>query len=158
MPRKGGVVKRGVSPDLKYKDVMVSRFINGLMRKGKKSVAQRIFYDALDIIGQRSKDDPLKVFHQAMDHVRPLIEVKSRRVGGATYQVPVEVRHDRRISLAIRWIINFAKARGEKSMDAKLAGEFLGAAQNRGGAIKKREDTHKMAEANKDFAPYTGSL
>ncbi|OGP70650.1 MAG: 30S ribosomal protein S7 [Deltaproteobacteria bacterium RBG_13_58_19] len=154
MPRKGGVVKRGVSPDLKYKDVMVSRFINGLMRKGKKSVAQRIFYDALDIIGQRSKDDPLKVFHQAMDHVRPLIEVKSRRVGGATYQVPVEVRHDRRISLAIRWIINFAKARGEKSMDAKLAGEFLDAAQNRGGAIKKREDTHKMAEANKAFAHY----
>jgi len=154
MPRKGGVVKRGVSPDLKYKDVMVSRFINGLMRKGKKSVAQRIFYDALDIIGQRSKDDPLKVFHQAMDHVRPMIEVKSRRVGGATYQVPVEVRHDRRISLAIRWIINFAKARGEKSMDAKLAGEFLDAAQNRGGAIKKREDTHKMAEANKAFAHY----
>jgi small subunit ribosomal protein S7 len=154
MPRKGGVVKRGVSPDLKYKDVLVSRFINGLMRKGKKSVAQRLFYDALDIIGQRSKDDPLKVFHQAMDHVKPLIEVKSRRVGGATYQVPVEVRHDRRISLAIRWLIGFAKARGEKSMDAKLAGEFLDAAQNRGGAIKKREDTHKMAEANKAFAHY----
>ncbi|MEW6386111.1 MAG: 30S ribosomal protein S7 [Thermodesulfobacteriota bacterium] len=154
MPRKGGVVRRSVSPDLKYKDVLVSRFINGLMRKGKKSVAQRIFYDALDIIGQRSKEDPLKVFHQAMDHVKPLIEVKSRRVGGATYQVPVEVRHDRRISLAIRWLIGFAKARGEKSMDAKLAGEFLDAAQNRGGAIKKREDTHKMAEANKAFAHY----
>ncbi len=154
MPRKGGVVKRPVTPDLKYNDVLVSRFINGLMRKGKKSVAQRIFYSALDLVGQRTKEDPLKVFHQAMDNVKPLIEVKSRRVGGATYQVPVEVRHDRRISLAIRWLISYAKARPEKSMVTKLAGELVDASQNRGGAIKKREDTHKMAEANKAFAHY----
>ena len=154
MPRKGGVIKRPIIPDLKYNDAMASRFINGLMRKGKKSTAQRIFYNALDIVGQRSKEDPLKVFHQAMDNVRPMIEVKSRRVGGATYQVPVEVRQDRRISLAIRWIIGFARGRADKSMEVKLAGEFMDAAQNRGGAIKKREDTHKMAEANKAFAHY----
>jgi small subunit ribosomal protein S7 len=154
MPRKGGVVKRQVTPDLKYKDTLVSRFINGLMRRGKKSVAQHVFYGSLDLIGQRGKDEPLKVFHQAVDNVKPLIEVKSRRVGGATYQVPVEVRPDRRISLAIRWLINFAKARGEKSMEAKLAAEFIDAAAHRGGAIKKREDTHKMAEANKAFAHY----
>ncbi|MCL6622760.1 MAG: 30S ribosomal protein S7 [Syntrophobacterales bacterium] len=154
MPRKGGVVKRPIPPDLKYNDPLVSRFINGLMRRGKKSVAQRIFYNALEIMGQRTKEDPLKLFHQAMDNVKPLIEVKSRRVGGATYQVPVEVRQDRRISLAIRWLISYARARAEKSMEAKLAGEFLDAAQNKGGAIKKREDTHKMAEANKAFAHY----
>jgi small subunit ribosomal protein S7 len=154
MPRKGGVVKRPILPDLKYSDVLVSRFINGLMRRGKKSVAQCIFYNALDLIGQRGQDEPIKVFHQAMDNVKPLIEVKSRRVGGATYQVPVEVRADRRISLAIRWIINYATARGEKSMEAKLAGELLDAAHNRGATIKKREDTHKMAEANKAFAHY----
>lgn len=154
MPRKGGVVKRPVSPDLKYNDVLVSRFINGLMRRGKKSTAQRILYGALDLVGQRTKEDPLKVFHQAVDNVKPLIEVKSRRVGGATYQVPVEVRHDRRISLAIRWLISYAKSRPEKSMVTKLAGELIDASQNRGGAIKKREDTHKMAEANKAFAHY----
>lgn len=154
MPRKGGVVKRPILSDLKYNDTLVSRFINGLMRRGKKSVAQRILYNALDLIGQRGQEEPLKVFHQAMDNVKPLIEVKSRRVGGATYQVPVEVRADRRVSLAIRWLINFAMARGEKSMEAKLAGELMDAAHNRGGAIKKREDTHKMAEANKAFAHY----
>ena len=154
MPRKGGVVKRPVTPDLKYNDALVSRFINGLMRKGKKSTAQRVFYSALDVVEQRTKEDPLKVFHQAMDNVRPLVEVKSRRVGGATYQVPVEVRYDRRISLAIRWLISYAKNRPEKSMVTKLAGELLDASQNRGGAIKKREDTHKMAEANKAFAHY----
>jgi len=154
MPRKGGVVKRPILPDLKYSDPLVSRFINGLMRRGKKSTAQQIFYNALDIVGQRSKEDPVKVFHQAMDNVKPLIEVKSRRVGGATYQVPVEVRQDRRISLAIRWIIGFAKGRPDKSMEIKLAGELLDASQHRGGAIKKREDTHKMAEANKAFAHY----
>ena len=154
MPRKGGVVKRPVTPDLKYNDALVSRFINGLMRKGKKSTAQRVFYSALDVVGQRSKEDPLKVFHQAMDNVKPLVEVKSRRVGGATYQVPVEVRYDRRISLAIRWLIGYAQNRPEKSMVTKLAGELLDASQNRGGAIKKREDTHKMAEANKAFAHY----
>jgi small subunit ribosomal protein S7 len=154
MPRKGGVSKRVILPDLKYNDALVSRFINGLMKKGKKSVAQRIFYQALDLVGQKAQDEPLKVFHQAMDNVKPVIEVKSRRVGGATYQVPVEVRADRRISLAIRWLIGFSQARPEKSMGAKLAGEFLDAAQNRGAAIKKREDTHKMAEANKAFAHY----
>jgi small subunit ribosomal protein S7 len=154
MPRKGGVVKRAILPDLKYNDALVSRFINGLMKKGKKSVAQRIFYQALDIVGQKAGDEPLKVFHQAMDNVKPLIEVKSRRVGGATYQVPVEVRADRRISLAIRWLINYSSARGEKSMGAKLAAELLEASQNRGATIKKREDTHKMAEANKAFAHY----
>jgi small subunit ribosomal protein S7 len=154
MPRKGGVVKRPVPHDLKYNDQLVSRFINGLMDRGKKSTAQRILYNAMDIMGQRGGDEPLKLFHQAVDNVKPLIEVKSRRVGGATYQVPVEVRADRRISLAIRWLIGYAKARSEKSMEAKLAGELLDAAANRGATIKKREDTHKMAEANKAFAHY----
>jgi small subunit ribosomal protein S7 len=154
MPRKGGVVKRPVPQDLKYNDQLVSRFINGLMQRGKKSTAQRILYHAMDIMAQRGGDDPLKLFHQAVDNVKPLIEVKSRRVGGATYQVPVEVRADRRVSLAIRWLIGFAAARGEKSMEAKLAGELLDAAAGRGAAIKKREDTHKMAEANKAFAHY----
>lgn len=154
MPRKGGVVKRTILADLKYNDLLVSRFINCLMKRGKKSVAKRILYNALDLIGQRSPGEPLKVFHQAVDNVKPFIEVKSRRVGGATYQVPVEVRADRRISLAIRWLIGYAAARGEKSMDVKLAGELLDASQNRGAAIKKREDTHKMAEANKAFAHY----
>jgi small subunit ribosomal protein S7 len=154
MPRKGGVVKRPVPQDLKFNDTLVSRFINGLMERGKKSIAQRILYNAMDIMGQRGNDDPLKLFHQAVDNVKPLIEVKSRRVGGATYQVPVEVRADRRVSLAIRWLIGYAKARGEKSMEAKLAGELLDAAANRGATIKKREDTHKMAEANKAFAHY----
>jgi small subunit ribosomal protein S7 len=154
MPRKGGVVKRPIIPDLKYNDTLVSRFVNGLMERGKKSTAQTILYNAMEIMSQRGGDDPLKLFHQAVDNVKPLIEVKSRRVGGATYQVPVEVRADRRVSLAIRWLIGYAKARGEKSMEAKLAGELLDAAGNRGAAIKKREDTHKMAEANKAFAHY----
>jgi len=154
MPRKGGVVKRPVTPDLKYNDVLVSRFVNGLMERGKKSVAQYILYNAMEIVGQRGIDDSLKLFHQAVENVKPLIEVKSRRVGGATYQVPIEVRADRRVSLAIRWIIKHSKARSEKSMDAKLAAELLDAANNRGTSIKKREDTHKMAEANKAFAHY----
>ena len=154
MPRKGGVVKRQAVPDLKYNDVLVSRFISGLMERGKKSIAQRILYNAMDSLGQKGNEDPLKLFHQAVDNVKPLIEVKSRRVGGATYQVPVEVRADRRVSLAIRWLIGYAKARAEKSMEAKLAAELLDAANNRGTTIKKREDTHKMAEANKAFAHY----
>jgi small subunit ribosomal protein S7 len=154
MPRKGGVVKRQSIPDLKYNDVLVSRFINGLMERGKKSIAQRILYNAMEILGQKANDEPLKLFHQAVDNVKPLIEVKSRRVGGATYQVPVEVRADRRVSLAIRWLIGYSKARAEKSMEAKLAAELLDAANNRGTTIKKREDTHKMAEANKAFAHY----
>ena len=154
MPRKRGVVKRAVLPDPKYKDALVTRFINGLMRRGKKSVAAGIFYNSLDIIAKRQPEDPLKVFHKAMDNVRPMIEVKSRRVGGATYQVPVEVPSDRRTSLAIRWLINYSKGRVEKSMEAKLAGELLDAFNHRGGSVKKREDTHKMAEANKAFAHY----
>jgi small subunit ribosomal protein S7 len=154
MPRKGGVVKRPIIPDLKYNDTLVSRFVNGLMSKGKKSTAQRILYNAMDLIGQRGQGEPIKVFHQAVDNVKPLIEVKSRRVGGATYQVPVEVRADRRVSLAIRWLINYAAGRSEKSMQAKLAAELMEAAQNKGASVKKREDTHKMAEANKAFAHY----
>jgi small subunit ribosomal protein S7 len=154
MPRKGGVARRQAIADLKYNDLLVSRFINGLMDQGKKSIAQRILYNAMEILGQRGNDESLKLFHQAVDNVKPLVEVKSRRVGGATYQVPVEVRADRRISLAIRWIISYAKARSEKSMEAKLAAELMDAANNRGATIKKREDTHKMAEANKAFAHY----
>jgi len=154
MPRKREVVKRGIIPDPKYQDPLVARFINGLMRRGKKTVAAAILYDALDIIGRKQSEEPLKVFHKAVDNVRPLIEVKSRRVGGATYQVPVEVPQNRRTSLAIRWLIAYAKSRGEKSMKAKLAAEFLDAYQNRGAAVKKREDTHRMAEANKAFAHY----
>jgi small subunit ribosomal protein S7 len=132
----------------------VAKFINVLMRKGKKSLAERIFYNSLEILRDKTKDEPLKVFKQAMDNVKPVVEVKSRRVGGATYQVPVEVRHDRRTSLAIRWIIQNAKERPEKSMPEQLAAEFLDAANNKGASIKKKEDTHRMAEANKAFAHY----
>ncbi|MCX5891676.1 MAG: 30S ribosomal protein S7 [Deltaproteobacteria bacterium] len=124
------------------------------MERGKKSTAQNILYNAMETLGQKGNEEPLKLFHQAVDNVKPLIEVKSRRVGGATYQVPIEVRADRRVSLAIRWLIGYAKSRGEKSMEAKLAAELLDAANNRGTSIKKREDTHKMAEANKAFAHY----
>jgi small subunit ribosomal protein S7 len=133
---------------------MVTRFINSILRKGKKSTAEGIFYGALELIQSRTQDDPLKVFKRAMDNVKPQLEVKSRRVGGSTYQVPVEVPPGRQLSLAFRWLIDYAKARGEKSMTEKLAGEFLDAANNRGGAIKKREDTHRMAEANKAFSHY----
>jgi small subunit ribosomal protein S7 len=154
MPRRREVKKREILPDPKYREVLVAKFIDVLMRKGKKSVAEGIFYDSLEIVKDKSKDDPLKVFKQAMENVRPVVEVKSRRVGGATYQVPVEVRPNRRTSLAIRWIIQFAKERSEKSMQERLAAEFLDAANNRGASIKKREDTHRMAEANKAFAHY----
>jgi small subunit ribosomal protein S7 len=132
----------------------VSKFINALMRKGEKSLAERIFYNSLEIVQDKAKDEPLKVFKQAMENVKPVLEVKSRRVGGATYQVPVEVRPNRRVSLAIRWIIHNAKERPEKSMPEQLAAEFLDAANNRGASIKKKEDTHRMAEANKAFAHY----
>jgi small subunit ribosomal protein S7 len=154
MPRRREVKKREILPDPKYREVMVAKFIDVLMRKGKKSLAEGIFYDSLEILKDKSKDDPLKVFKQAMDNVKPVVEVKSRRVGGATYQVPVEVRPNRRTSLASRWIIQFAKERSEKSMQEKLAAEFLDAANNRGASIKKKEDTHRMAEANKAFAHY----
>ena len=154
MPRKREVRKREVLPDPKYRDTLIAKFVNGIMRLGKKSVAEDIFYRSLDIIKERTQSDPLKTFKQAMDNVRPLIEVRPRRVGGATYQVPVEVRPSRKLALAIRWIIGFAKQRSEKTMEEKLAGELIDAANNRGAAIKKREDTHKMAEANKAFAHY----
>ncbi len=154
MPRRRGVKKREITPDPKYRDVLVQRFINRMMVCGKKSLSERIFYRAMDEIEQKVREDPLKVFKKAVENVKPVIEVKSRRVGGATYQVPVEVRSDRRTSLAIRWIIGFARSRGERGMVKKLAGELVDAANNKGASIKKKEDTHKMAEANKAFAHY----
>jgi small subunit ribosomal protein S7 len=154
MPRRHVAEKRKILPDPKFQDRLVTKFINDLMRKGKRSTAEGIAYGALDEIQGRINDDPLKVFKKALDNVKPMVEVKSRRVGGATYQVPVEVRPDRRVALGLRWLINYAKERGEKSMVQKLAGEMLDAANNRGNAVKKREDTHKMAEANKAFSHY----
>lgn len=154
MPRKREVKKREILPDPKYHDLLTAKFINGIMRRGKKSVGEGIFYHALDIIKDKTHSDPLKVFSQAMNNVKPLIEVRPRRVGGATYQVPVEVRPERKVALAIRWIIGFAKQRSEKTMEEKLSAELMDAANNRGAAIKKKEDTHKMAEANKAFAHY----
>lgn len=154
MPRRREVPKRQVLPDPKYNSRLLAKFINNVMKQGKKSVAESLIYGAMDLIEQRSKQEPLEVFNKAMENVRPIIEVKSRRVGGATYQVPVEVRHERRDALAMRWIINYSRARSEKTMVQKLAGELQDAAQNRGGSVKKREDTHRMAEANKAFAHY----
>src|SRR3954470_8133283 len=154
MPRRHVAQKRKTIPDPKYQDRLVSKFVNDLMRKGKKSVAERITYGAFNLIEERAKEDPLKVFKKALDNVKPVLEVKSRRVGGATYQVPVEVRQDRRVALGMRWIIQYSAARGEKTMEEKLAGEIMDAANNRGNAVKKREDTHKMAEANKAFSYY----
>jgi small subunit ribosomal protein S7 len=154
MPRRREVKKREIVPDLKYRELLVAKFINLLMRRGKKNTAEQIFYGSLDILKDKAKDEPLKVFKQAMENVKPVVEVKSRRVGGATYQVPVEVRPDRRTSLAIRWLIQYAKERSEKSMAERLAAEFLDAANNKGASIKKKEDTHRMAEANKAFAHY----
>jgi small subunit ribosomal protein S7 len=154
MPRKRMVGKREIAPDPKYHSLLVSKFISSLMRRGKKSLAQAILYGAFDTIKQRTKDDPLPLFQKAMSNVKPMVEVRSRRVGGSTYQVPTEVRPSRGQALSIRWIITFAKARGEKSMAAKLAGELMDAAGNKGAAVKKKEDTHKMAEANKAFAHY----
>ncbi len=155
MPRKKLINKKTVEPDPVYNSVLVSKFTNCLMLDGKKSLARHLFYGAMDIIGQRVNDEePLAVFEAAMENVRPRVEVKSRRVGGATYQVPIEVRPDRRNALAIRWIISFAKNRSGQTMSEKLAAELLDAYNNRGAAIKKREDTHKMAEANKAFAHY----
>ena len=154
MPRRREVPKRKINPDPKYQDRVLAKFMNDMMRKGKKSIAEGVCYDAMELIQQRTNDDALKTFKKALDNVKPTLEVKSRRVGGATYQVPVEVRQDRRTALAMRWIIDYAKERGEKTMDQKLAGEFMDAANNRGNAVKKREDTHKMAEANKAFAHY----
>jgi small subunit ribosomal protein S7 len=154
MPRRREVEKRKILPDPKFQDRIVAKFVNNLMRQGKKSTGERIIYGAFDQVEQKLKDDPLKIFKKALDNVKPSVEVKSRRVGGATYQVPVEVRQDRRTALAMRWLIDYSKSRGEKTMVEKLAGEIMDAASNRGNAVKKREDTHKMAEANKAFAHY----
>jgi small subunit ribosomal protein S7 len=154
MPRKGAVSKREILPDPKFHDRMVSKFVNSMMEDGKRSLAERVLYRALDLVAQRGKDEPLGLFRKAIENVKPVVEVRSRRVGGATYQVPVEVRPSRRASLAMRWIVTQARARGEKSMEERLAGELLDAAANRGAAVKKREDTHRMAEANKAFAHY----
>ena len=154
MPRRRDVPTRVVLPDPKFGDQTLAKFINVLMLDGKKSVAEHIVYGALDIVRAKSKEDPVEVFGKALDNVRPLVEVKSRRVGGATYQVPVEVRTQRRSTLAMRWLVDAARKRGEKSMGARLASELLEAAENRGSAVKKREDTHRMAEANKAFSHY----
>jgi small subunit ribosomal protein S7 len=154
MPRRNRPPKREVAPDIKYNSVLVAKFINSLMRSGKKSVAQTIFYDALDIVESRAKRPGLDVFEQAIKNVTPIIEVKPRRVGGATYQVPVEVQPGRQLSLAIRWLLQSARKRPGKSMAEKLANELMDAANNTGATIKKREDTHKMAEANRAFAHY----
>lgn len=154
MPRRREVPKREVLPDPKYGSKLLSKFINMMMRDGKKSTAEKACYDALEIVKKKTGDDPLKVFKTAIDNVKPFIEVKPRRVGGATYQVPVEVRQSRRTALAFRWISNYARARGEKTMSAKLAGELLDAFNKTGSSVKKREDTHKMAEANKAFAHF----
>ncbi|MDR3176971.1 MAG: 30S ribosomal protein S7 [Desulfovibrio sp.] len=154
MPRKGPVPKREILPDPIYNSRLAARFINRLMYNGKKGVAEKIFYAALAGLGEKTNDDPLQAFEKALENVKPHQEVKARRVGGATYQVPMEVRPDRQISLSIRWLINNARARGEKNMTGKLMAEFLDAYNNRGGAVKKREDTHRMAEANKAFAHF----
>ena len=154
MSRRRRAEKREVLPDAKFGDVTVSKFMNNVMLDGKKSVAERIVYGALDMIEKRTGGDPVKAFHDAIDNVKPHLEVRSRRVGGATYQVPMEVRSDRAQALAFRWIIQTARSRGENTMTERLSGELLDAANNRGAAVKKREDTHRMAEANKAFAHY----
>ncbi len=154
MPRRREVPKRKVQPDPKYRNRMVSKFVNKLMYDGKKAVAERILHGTFDIIEVRYKQDAMDVFKKAIENVKPKLEVKSRRVGGATYQVPVEVRANRRLALAMRWIINYSRSRGEHTMRERLAAELVDASQNRGTSIKKREDTHKMAEANKAFAHY----
>ena len=154
MPRRRVVAKRVILPDPKYKDRLVAKFINSLMYQGKKGVGEQIFYGAMDIIADKTKNDPIRVFKKAMDNIKPIIEVKARRVGGSTYQVPVEVRSDRREALGIRWLIRYSRARGEKSMRDKLAAEIIDAFNAKGAAVKKREETHRMAEANKAFAHY----
>jgi small subunit ribosomal protein S7 len=155
MPRRREIAKRELLPDALYQSPLVTKFINTIMSEGKRSTAERILYQSFDLIKERSGDDPLKVFKKAVDNVKPALEVKSRRVGGSNYQVPIEVNPNRRLSLSIRWLVGFARARGDgKTMQEKLAMEFLDAANLRGGAVKKREDTHRMAEANKAFAHY----
>ncbi len=154
MPRRRVVAKREVLPDPKYGNVTLAKFMNHVMVSGKKSVAERIVYGALDIVKERSNKDPVEVFDEALEKIAPMVEVKSRRVGGATYQVPVEVRPSRRGALAMRWLVEYSRNRGEKSMRQRLAGEILDAADGKGSAVKKREDVHRMAEANKAFSHY----
>ena len=154
MPRRREVPERKIIPDSKYNSKLVSQFVSCIMRDGKKSVAESILYNAFDVIQEKTGDEPLQVFEKAIDSVRPVIEVKSRRVGGSTYQVPTEIRPARRTALAIRWLLTYAKARTEKSMARKLAAELMDAANQKGATVKKREDTHKMADANKAFAHY----
>ena len=154
MPRRAEITPRPLAVDPAYDSQLVTQLVNRVMLRGKKSTAEAIFYGAMKQIEQKTSDDPLKTFKKALENVKPVLEVKSRRVGGSTYQVPVEVKPNRRTSLAIRWVISYAQARGEKTMRDKLAGELLDAANNRGNAVKKKEDTHKMAEANKAFAHY----
>ena len=154
MSRRHSAEKREVIPDAKFADVILTKFMNSIMHDGKKSIAEAIVYDAFDIIEQKMRSEPLPVFKQALDNVAPAIEVRSRRVGGATYQVPVEVRAERRQALAIRWIINAARGRNDKTMVDRLSAELMDAANNRGNAVKKREDTHRMAEANRAFSHY----
>jgi small subunit ribosomal protein S7 len=154
MPRRRVAAKREILPDPIYNSQLVTKFINSVMERGKKSLAENILYGALNKVAERTQDDPMKTFKKAIENVKPALEVKSRRVGGSTYQVPVEVRPNRRTSLAIRWLIEYSQGRGEKTMKEKLAAELLDAANLRGGAVKKKDDTHKMAEANKAFAHY----
>lgn len=154
MPRKGFIPKRDVLPDPIFGDKVVTKLINQVMTDGKRGVAQKICYDAFDLIKQRTSKDPMEVFEQAMNNIMPVLEVKARRVGGATYQVPIEVRTDRRQTLGLRWLVGYARKRGEKTMMQRLAGELMDAANNTGSSVKKKEDTHRMAEANKAFAHY----
>ena len=154
MPRRGNVPKREILPDPVYNSVLVTKLVNSIMLDGKKGVAQKVVYGAFDIISEKTGKEPLEVFQQAMENIMPSLEVKARRVGGATYQVPIEVRPARRQTLGLRWLTNYSRARGEKTMKERLAGEIMDAVNGAGGAFKKREDTHKMAEANKAFAHY----
>jgi small subunit ribosomal protein S7 len=154
MPRRRRPIKREILPDPKFGSILITKFVNCMMEDGKKGVSELIFYKAMDIVATKTGKSPLEVFEKAMENVKPLVEVKSRRVGGATYQVPIEIRPERRQALAIRWIINYARGRAEKTMFQKLASEFMDAFNNSGASIKKKEDTHKMAEANRAFAHY----
>lgn len=154
MPRKGHVAKRDVLPDPIYNSKLVSRLINNIMQDGKKGTAQTILYNAFDIIAEKTGREPMEVFEEAIENIMPVLEVKARRIGGANYQVPVEVRPERRITLGLRWLVQYSRSRGEKTMEQRLANEIIDAANNSGASVKKREDTHKMAEANKAFAHY----
>lgn len=154
MPRRRVAERRGVLPDPIYNSPLITKFINGIMWEGKKSIAEKIFYGAMEKVADRTGEEPLKVFKRAIDNVKPNLEVKSRRIGGATYQVPIEVNQERRHTLAIRWIVNYARGRNEKTMEDRLVGELLDAINNRGSAVKKKDDVHRMAEANKAFAHY----